>query len=210
MRRASVLAALIVSVFAVQSASAAVIGVRGVDSGSEDATDGGAFELTACNVTADDVEILTEFFCVVYFNDTDADLYAVDLAFWDVNGDPILAIGGEFIFNFEVDKDESDFQLIRFFPNDPYLVRLCTDEVAAGILACGGDFGSDPVILAGTWFVVFADFQGFVSIQGWNEGENENRAARGEPLQIPEPATLLLLGLGLATAAGRRLRHRRG
>jgi hypothetical protein len=207
MRRASVFTALILSVFAVQSASAAVIGVRGGDPGSEDATNGGAFALSACDLTGEDT---LQYYCAEYFNNTGQDLYALDLAYWDENGNPILASGfdGDFFFtNFEK-ADESDFQLIRFFPNDPYLVRLCTDEVDAGVEACEGDFGGDPLIPAGYYFVVFADFQGFASIQGWNEGVNQNLAPRGQQIPVPEPATLLLLGLGVATVAGRRLRSR--
>jgi hypothetical protein len=208
MRRASVLAALIVSVFAVQSASAAVIGVRGGDSGSPPATDGSAFALSPCDLTGEDS---TQYFCKIFENTLEEDIYALDLAFWDADGQPIQALvfDGEFFFfeNFEK-APESDFQLISFFPQDPYLVRLCTDEVGAGTEACAGDFGDDPVIPAG-FFRVFADFKGFVSIQGVNEIDNLNPAPRGQQIPVPEPGTLLLLGLGIATAAGRRFRNRR-
>jgi hypothetical protein len=209
MKPASAFAVLLFSLFTVQSASAAVIGVRGVGSGSPPASDGAAYELTACDYTE-----LASYYCAVYENHLNDEIYALDLAFWDAEGNPVPAviwIGEFYLLDFGV-AEASDFQLIRHFLDfqDEYLVRLCTDMSDAGVEACNGDFGEDSPIPAGSSFAVFADFPGFVSIQGVNEGENLNAATRGEPIDVPEPATLLLLGLGLATAAGRRLRHRRG
>jgi hypothetical protein len=47
---------------------------------------------------------------------------------------------------------------------------------------------------------------GFVSVQGANLGTNSNAPDPSAP--IPEPGTLLLMGTGIATLAGRQFRRK--
>jgi hypothetical protein len=208
MRRASVLAALIVSVFAVQSASAAVIGVRGGDSGSEPMTDPSFFPLLKDDCSSDpDGDPLTEagYYCVTYetgFVGEDGFVYALDLQFKDENGNLIP------VETFTDIAAESDFTLRLDI--DDFTIRLCSAQSFEGAVACGAiviessNFFQILNVITQTHFRVFTDLedenglQNFVSIQAINTVPN-----------VPEPATLLLMGFGIATAAGRRLRNRR-
>jgi hypothetical protein len=214
MRRASVLAALIVSVFAVQSASAAVIGVRGGDSGSEPMTDPSFFPLLQDDCTSapqPEQDPLAGYYCVTYetgFVGQDGFVFALDLQFKDENGNLIpveMFFGGLFENGI---APESDFTLRLDI--DEHTIRLCSDQSLAGQAACGQVIieSTDVVqilnVITQTHFRVFTDLQdenelqNFVSIQAINTVPN-----------VPEPATLLLMGLGVAAAAGRRFRSRR-
>lgn len=189
MRRASVFTALILSVFAVQSASAAVIGVRGGDPGSPPATDGSWFEMTECSVLQ---QLPPGYHCFVYENpfwEEEGSIFALDFQFRDGSGEPILAEDLN-VSGF------SDFMGILIL-ND-ITIRLCADSTEAGQTACDTDAGGGPAIFD-QFFTVFSDDARSVRILAVNTVPN----------QIPEPGMLLLMGLGVATVAGRRLRNRR-
>jgi hypothetical protein len=207
------LLALLVSVVAFSASEASAlpispidptVGVRGGESGSPPVTDGSAFELNACTVG------ISSYFCAPY--ETDFELFALDMSFWDVNGLPIPSrVPGEEgpVSNY-FPAPESDFQLLRVTNGDDELdeftVRLCAAESPAGQSACGFfEIDSDPVIPAGSLFV-FSDQDGFVSIRAVNTVSNQNLPDNSAPLSVPEPSSLVLLASGLVAAYAFRSR----
>jgi hypothetical protein len=202
MRRASVFAALILSVFAVQSASAAVIGVRGGDAGSPPMTNPSFFPLLQDDCTTalySETDPLAGYYCVTYstgFVDGDGLVYALDLQFKDPDGNLVL------VSTFTDIAEESHFQLR--FDLDQFTIRLCADSLL-GQAACDPYFEYPEITLFNesginqTHFRVFTDLEDHsVSIRAINTISN-----------VPEPGMLLLLGLGVTAVAGRRLRIRR-
>jgi hypothetical protein len=170
-----------------------IIGVRGDDSGSPPVTDGSIQALDTCS------GVLTGFFCADYFNNLEVNLFAIDLSFWDTGGLPIPTDGGE---NYSP-SSLSDFQNIASVGD--FTIRLC-DTSEAGAIACGTIDVIDSPITPGEHFQVYSSQPGFVSVQGVNGVPNSNAPDPSAP--IPEPGTLLLMGTGIATLAGRQFRRK--
>jgi hypothetical protein len=175
-----------------------IIGVRGDEGFSLPVTDGSIQALDTCSG-------LTGFFCADYVNTLGVDLFAIDLSFWDTAGLPIPTDGGE---NYSPDP-LSDLQNILSVGD--FTIRLC-DTSPAGEAAC--TFSPeiavffvviDSSITPGEHFQVYSNVDGFVSVQGANLGNN-NGPDPSKP--IPEPGTLLLMGTGIATLAGRQFRRK--
>jgi hypothetical protein len=181
-----------------------VIGVRGERAGSPNVTDGSIFALSMCTE-----EELEGFFCAPYTNNVES-LTSLDLSFWDVNGLPIPNTVEDNSNYFLPEGDTSDFQGLLNL-GDGFTVRLCFDDDDPAcqendflsLLSDSSENGGLPF----SSLFVFSDQPGFVSIRAVNTTPNENLPPNDQP--IPEPATLLLLGMGAAAVAGRRRTGRR-
>lgn len=182
-----------------------IIGVRGDRAGSPDVTDSSVYPLSPCEGL-----VLGGYFCAPYTNNVGT-ITSMDLSFWDVNGLPIPNV----IFSTESESQpnyfvapESDLDGL-LNGNDLFTVRLCDTSTTAGAAACGFIVDGPSLFLSTLFFTfeslqVFSNVDGFVSVRAVNTIPNLNLPPNSLPIDVPEPATIALLGLGAAFVAARR------
>lgn len=198
-----------------------IIGVRGAKAGSQQITDSTFQQLGDCSFFDD----MSDYICAAFnLPESFADgLYAVDLTFQKDGQFIPTTVEGE--QNLTIDDPNAGFT--QFQNVDEFTIRLFGGAAPDGALACGPAIEGPPEPCIGRpeddgGIEISAFSLMALSLEAYSPGDDaivflkdpfagstySVSVTNPQNTPVPEPGTLLLMGIGIAGLAGRRFRLR--